>query len=126
MVLVNPGVPLATAAVFEARDGAFSGPARFRETPADAVALAGLLVARGNDLEDPARRLCPAVAMALAALTAEPGCLLARMSGSGATCFGLFAEAGQANAAAGRIAAAQSAWWVACAPLLYDPVAEGC
>ena len=122
VALVNPGVGLATAAVFEAREGPYSGAARFHEAPADAIALAGLLARRGNDLEDPARRLCPAVATALEALGAEPGCLLARMSGSGATCFGLFADGGAAAAAVSHIAAERPDWWVAAAPLLDGPV----
>ncbi|MEE2980116.1 MAG: 4-(cytidine 5'-diphospho)-2-C-methyl-D-erythritol kinase [Pseudomonadota bacterium] len=125
MVLVNPGVALPTAAVFGELGGVFTGPGRFAEAPTDAASLARALAARSNDLEAPARRLCPEVDQALAALTAEPGCLLARMSGSGATCFGLFANAGHAAAAADRISAGHSEWWVELAPLLYDPVANG-
>jgi 4-diphosphocytidyl-2-C-methyl-D-erythritol kinase len=53
----------------------------------------------------------------LAALAAAPGCLLARMSGSGATCFGLFAAAPEAGAAARSIAGAHPAWWVRAASL---------
>ena len=121
VALVNPGVGLATAAVFGARHGAFSAPARFCETPVDAMALARLLAERGNDLEGPARRLCPAVATALEALGAEPGCLLARMSGSGATCFGLFADGGAAAAAVRHMAAERPNWWHAAAALLHGP-----
>jgi 4-diphosphocytidyl-2-C-methyl-D-erythritol kinase len=123
-VLVNPGVALSTKAVFGELGGAFSEAERFSEAPADAAALAALLAARSNDLEAPARRLCPAVDQALAALAAQPHCLLARMSGSGATCFGLFANAGHGAAAAHRIAAAHPEWWVAPAPLLYDRVGD--
>ncbi len=123
-VLVNPGVALSTAAVFGELGGVFSAADRFSEAPADGAALAALLAARSNDLEAPARRLCPAVDQALAALAAEPRCLLARMSGSGATCFGLFANAGHGAAAAHRIAAAHPEWWVAPAPLLYDPLGD--
>ena len=125
IVLVNPGVALSTATVFGELGGVFTGPGRFAEAPADAASLARALAALSNDLEAPARRLCPEVDQALAALAAEPGCLLARMSGSGATCFGLFANAGHGAAAAGRIGAVHSGWWVAPAPLLYDPVANG-
>uniref|UniRef100_UPI000E667EDB 4-(cytidine 5'-diphospho)-2-C-methyl-D-erythritol kinase n=1 Tax=Virgifigura deserti TaxID=2268457 RepID=UPI000E667EDB len=77
LVLVNPGVPLPTAAVFQARSGPFSEAARFAEAPADAAALAALLAARGNDLTVAACGLAPAVAAMLAALDATPGCLLA-------------------------------------------------
>jgi 4-diphosphocytidyl-2-C-methyl-D-erythritol kinase len=118
-VLVNPGVALSTARVFGALDGVFTQPSRFAEAPADSAALAALLGARANDLEAPARRLCPAVDDALAALAAESDCLLARMSGSGATCFGLFASAAAADAAAARLGAAHGGWWVASAPLVY-------
>ena len=118
LVLVNCGAPLATARVYQALDGHFSRPARFADAPADAAALAELLAARGNDLEAPARRLSPTVADAHAALAAEPECLLARMSGSGATCFGIFAAGAEAAAAARRLARRQPAAWVAAAPLL--------
>lgn len=123
-VLVNPGVPLSTAAVFGGLGGTFSEADRFSEAPADGAALAALLAARSNDLEAPARHLCPAIDQARAALAAEPRCLLARMSGSGATCFGLFANVDHGAAAADRIAAAHPEWWVAPAPLLYDRVGD--
>jgi 4-diphosphocytidyl-2-C-methyl-D-erythritol kinase len=62
----------------------------------------------GNDLEAAAITLCPQIAETLAAIAARPGCLLARMSGSGATCFGLFATPERSAAAA---AALPDAWW---------------
>ena len=65
-VLVNPGVPLSTAAVFGELGGVFSEADRFSAAPADANALVALLAARSNDLEAPARRLCPALDLALA------------------------------------------------------------
>ena len=91
VVLVNPGVALATASVFRARRGAFSSEARLPARWDDAPAMAAALRELRNDLEVPARSLCPAIDHVLSALAAQPGCLLARMSGSGATCFGLFA-----------------------------------
>jgi len=117
-VLVNPGVPVPTPAVFKARQGAFSPPARFAEPPADAAALAALLKDRRNDLTEPARTVAPVIAAVLEAIGATPGCLLARLSGSGATCFGLYATAAAAQAAAGRLAAAYPGWWVRPAALL--------
>jgi len=54
----------------------------------------------------------------LAALAALPGALLARMSGSGATCFALFASAAQADSAAAMLGRQQPGWWVRAAPLL--------
>lgn len=122
LVLVNPGVPLATAAVFAAFDagsaggrGAVARP--LRQAPANAAALAAELKRRANDLEGPARFLAPAVDAALAALASAPGCLLARMSGSGATCFGLFADRPAAERAASAIGRAQPGWWVVAAGL---------
>lgn len=108
MLLVNPGVAVATPAVFRARTGAFSTPAPLPAAWASARAMAADLASVGNDLEPPALALCPAIAPALAWLRAQPGCLLARMSGSGATCFGLFAEPSAACALAAR---APASWW---------------
>ncbi|MGY6411590.1 MAG: 4-(cytidine 5'-diphospho)-2-C-methyl-D-erythritol kinase [Alkalilacustris sp.] len=119
LVLVNPGVETPTAAVFgalERREGA-PMPETLPAWP-DAVALAGWLGAMRNDLEAPARALFPVVGTVLEALSAQPGCGLARMSGSGATCFGLFASAGEAAAAAQRLRADRPGWWVADAPVL--------
>ena len=108
MLLVNPGVALATTDVFRARRGDFTQAAVWPAAWPDAAAMARDLARGGNDLEPPALSLCPAVADVLAALREAPGCLLARMSGSGATCFGLFGDAAAA-AAAGRYLPA--AWW---------------
>ena len=112
LVLVNPRVLLPTPQVFKARTGDFSALARFREPPADAAALAALLTRRSNDLTGAAVILAPAVASVLAALTAAPGVLLARMSGSGATCFGLCADRAAAHTAAAVVAARHPAWWI--------------
>ncbi|MBI1208088.1 MAG: 4-(cytidine 5'-diphospho)-2-C-methyl-D-erythritol kinase [Azospirillum sp.] len=112
-VLVNPGLPLPTPAVFKARQGGFSQPARFDAAPAGPHALAELLAQRHNDLTAPAIHLAPLIAEVLEALSATSGCLLARLSGSGATCFGLYPDAAAAATAAAAIAAGQPAWWVA-------------
>lgn len=118
-VLVNPGVPLPTPAVFKAHAGPYSSPARFTEVPDDAPALARLLAAgRGNDLTDAAVALAPVVGDVLGALGATDGCLLARLSGSGATCFGLYADRRGAQGAAAALAAAHPAWWVRATRLL--------
>jgi 4-diphosphocytidyl-2-C-methyl-D-erythritol kinase len=113
LVLVNPGIPLPTPDVFAARRGPFSEPARFSETPVDARALAALLVTRRNDLEGPAISLVPAIATVLEALRATPGCHLARLSGSGATGFGLYDTPEAASHAAASIARREPGWWVA-------------
>ncbi|MGH7126801.1 MAG: 4-(cytidine 5'-diphospho)-2-C-methyl-D-erythritol kinase, partial [Stellaceae bacterium] len=78
VVMVNPGVRLSTPAVFKARTGAFSEPARFETAPADAEALAGMLASRRNDLTPPAVALAPAISDVLRALEAAPGALIAR------------------------------------------------
>jgi 4-diphosphocytidyl-2-C-methyl-D-erythritol kinase len=118
VVLVNPGVELPTAAVFAARRGPFSAPARFAEAPRDAAHLARLLAAASNDLAAAARALVPEIGEVLAALG---DALLARMSGSGATCFGLYEDAAAAARAAARIA--RPGWWVAAGRLLTPPPA---
>lgn len=109
MVLVNPLVPVATPAVFAARTGAFSPPAALPGGWRTAEAMASDLRAMRNDLEAPAIGLCPVIGEVLAAIAALPGCLLARMSGSGATCFGLFATAAEAQMAANAL---PRGWWV--------------
>jgi 4-diphosphocytidyl-2-C-methyl-D-erythritol kinase len=118
ILLVNPLRPLATPAVFKARTGPFSAPARAATLPGDAGGLAAFLATRGNDLAAAAIGLMPEIALVLDRLAALPGALLARMSGSGATCFALFASAEAAAAAARRLAAEQPGWWVAPGRLL--------
>ncbi|RAI58647.1 4-(cytidine 5'-diphospho)-2-C-methyl-D-erythritol kinase [Roseicella frigidaeris] len=108
LLLANPGLALATPAVFRARQGGFSPPAALPTRWPDGPAMARDLAALRNDLEAPAIALCPPIGTVLAALRSLPGCLLARMSGSGATCFGLFADAAAARAAATRLPAG---WW---------------
>ena len=113
-VLVNPRVPVSTPEVFAALACRENAPMP-SDLPrwADAPALAGWLSAQRNDLEAAARAVAPRVAGVLDALSGQAGCLLARMSGSGATCFGLFADVETAKTAAARLAAAQPGWWVA-------------
>lgn len=122
LVLVNPGVGLSTPAVFEARRTAqgdeWSLPGRFNESPADAAELADLLRARGNDLTDAAIGLQPVIGDVLLALEDTDGVLLARMSGSGATCFGLFNDSDGATRAAVELERAYPQWWVRATPLL--------
>ena len=108
LLLVNPGVALPTPAVFKARAPGFTPPASLPAAWPSAAAMAAALAELRNDLEPPAIGLCPVIAEVLAALRALPGCLLARMSGSGATCFGLFATPAAAAAAATLL---PGAWW---------------
>jgi 4-diphosphocytidyl-2-C-methyl-D-erythritol kinase len=108
LLLANPRIALPTPAVFRARSGGFSSPARMAECLPDAAALAEWLAPLGNDLQDAAITLCPAITEVLGAIAAQSGCLLARMSGSGATCFGIFHDEQAAEAAAAELPAA---WW---------------
>jgi 4-diphosphocytidyl-2-C-methyl-D-erythritol kinase len=111
IVLVNPGVAVSTPLVFRARTGPFSDPACFGSGDwPDADSLVAALDTTHNDLEGPARSLAPAVGDVLDALAASPGCLLTRMSGSGATCFGLFPTPAAASAAAWSVG--RDGWWV--------------
>jgi len=89
--LANPGVPVSTPAVFRALARRENPPMPdLPERFADVRALVDWLAATRNDLEDAAISVAPAIAGTLADLRARPGCLFARMSGSGATCFGVF------------------------------------
>jgi 4-diphosphocytidyl-2-C-methyl-D-erythritol kinase len=110
MVLVNPLVAVATPAVFKARSGGFSPPPALPAAWVDAGAMAQALAGLTNDLQAPAISLCPQIAEVLAALRADPTCLLARMSGSGATCFGVYETAELARQAA--LGVQRDIWWV--------------
>jgi 4-diphosphocytidyl-2-C-methyl-D-erythritol kinase len=114
-VLVNPGAPSPTGAVYRAYDasGAPGGADLPAAPPLNTVAeVAVWLTGCRNDLELPALQLEPRIAEALAALAAQPESLLTRMSGSGATCFCLTATRDEAEAVASRLSAAYSGWWV--------------
>lgn len=118
LVLAHPGVSVATPDVFRARRGAYSAPARFTDAPKDVGGLAELLASRRNDLEAPAKALAPVIDDVLHALGELPGCRFARMSGSGATCFALFGDAGEAVVAADILRAQHGDWWIAPSSLI--------
>jgi 4-diphosphocytidyl-2-C-methyl-D-erythritol kinase len=80
--------------------------------PRGVEAFVEYLSRHGNDLEAPAIEVQPVIARALRDIRESKGCLLARMSGSGATCFGIFASPRAAKAAARSLSAAQPKWWV--------------
>ena len=112
-VLVNPGVPVSTPAIFRRltqRENP-AMPAQMPEWP-DAAALIDWLRAQRNDLQDAAITLEPVVADVLRAISATQHCALARMSGSGATCFGLYPDTAAATRAAQELSAAHPGWWV--------------
>ena len=123
VLLANPGVPVPTGSVFAARRGPFSAADPIEEAPQDAAALAAMLRMRRNDLEQPALAQAPEVGRVLARLADAPGCLLARMSGSGGTCFGLFEDEAAAAGAASVIARDHPSWWVEPTRLVHDGAA---
>ncbi len=104
VLLVNPGVAVSTGPVFRAWDGVDRGPIASGDLLARAIA-------GRNDLEPPARALAPVIGDVVAMLRDQRGVLLARMSGSGATCFALFDSAESRAAAARAIRTAQPGWW---------------
>jgi 4-diphosphocytidyl-2-C-methyl-D-erythritol kinase len=118
LVLANPGAALSTPSVFAALDRRDHTPMP-RDLPRlrDVAELAAFLAMTRNDLEPAATRLAPVIAQVRAALSAQQACLISRMSGSGATCFGLFPDPLSAAAAARAVQTAHPDWWVAAAPL---------
>jgi len=115
-VLVNPGVTLPTKAVFAGWKPSPEAPVPLDEPAlgklAGAPDLLRRLAEQTNDLEPPAMALQPVIAAVLAILRETPGCVLARMSGSGATCFGLFGTPDEALAAEKALSVGQPKWWV--------------
>lgn len=114
MVLVNPRVAVATPAVFaglQVRTGAhaLALPRRFPSLREFMV----FLDRTSNDLASPAKRIAPVILRVEQALIATPDCLLARMSGSGATCFGIYPDAAAAGRAAAALRARHPDWWIA-------------
>lgn len=103
VLLVNPRVAMPTGPVFAAWDGLDRGP--MPEGPCSLIVREGR-----NDLEAPALAIAPVIGDVLDGLTSN-GASVARMSGSGATCFALFDDDGVRDAAAAAIAKAQPDWW---------------
>jgi 4-diphosphocytidyl-2-C-methyl-D-erythritol kinase len=115
-VLVNPGVALPTKAVFAGWKVSPQPPGQLDEPALQKLSGARELLEhvgrQTNDLEPPAVALQPSIAHVLAALRDAPGCVLARMSGSGATCFGLFGTPDAALAAEKVLSLREPKWWV--------------
>jgi 4-diphosphocytidyl-2-C-methyl-D-erythritol kinase len=104
LLLVNPRLPCPTGPVFRGWDGIDRGPLAAGDPLA--AALAGR-----NDLELPARAALPVIDAVLEILRAQAGTVLARMSGSGATCFALFERSSDRDAAAAAITRVRPDWW---------------
>ncbi len=116
-VLVNPRVALSTRQVFAQLSAPHNEEGRRRSTLAageaeDLSQLVAHLKMRRNDLQVPARQLAPVVGEVLDDLSRQPGCLLARLSGSGPTCFALFSSEQVAREAAAVLQAEKPGWWV--------------
>lgn len=119
IVLVNPMIPLATADVFRRLRAHDNYPLPELPSPLTRPAQLGIWLAETrNDLQPPAIKLVPVIGDIIAQLAETQGCILARMSGSGATVFGLFGSSGQAHQAAQVMRAAHPDHWVAAAPLI--------
>lgn len=116
ILLVNPLIPLPTIEVFRRRaqgpDGArFGAPGRWQEALASAEAFCARLADCRNDLTEAAIGLVPQISEVILRLERQPGCRLVRLSGSGATCFGLFTDSAAARAAAIAVLGEKPDWW---------------
>ncbi len=121
LVLVNPMAPVATPDVFKRLQRRDNPPMPSLPEPFDRVAMLSLWLAdTRNDLEAPAIEVVPAIRTILDAIAATQGVTLARMSGSGATCFGLYGSAAAAHQAAHDLRERLSGYWVAATPVLQD------
>ena len=117
VVLVNPGLPLATASVYGALNAAplSATPADTEPVPDFGGSFERLIdyaSPRGNDLAAAALRLAPVIGEVLTALRRVAGARLVQLAGSGPTCFALFATADEAKGAAASLQAAHPSWWV--------------
>lgn len=121
VLLVNPGVQVATGAVFGALGAHPLGDRVCGEPASPSFASIDLLAAfvreTGNDLEAPARAIAPVIGAVKSLLACTSGCLATGLSGSGATCFGLFASLDEARCAERDVSEAQPDWWVKAAAL---------
>jgi 4-diphosphocytidyl-2-C-methyl-D-erythritol kinase len=111
-LLINPGVALPTRDVFAAFAGSEGSKMQVGIPPHERDAAIDFLARYGNDLAQAAVRCAPVITDVLMSLRALPGVRLARMSGSGPTCFALFRSLGEASAEARRLQAERKDWWV--------------
>ena len=113
-VLVNPRIPVLTAEVFKRLKKRDNTPMPVNlPRGLEMMELVDWLREMRNDLQAAAIEAEPVIETVFGALEVTPGCLLTRMSGSGGTCFGLYADAETAASAAGRMAEQHPNWWVA-------------
>lgn len=115
IVLVNPNKELSTPLVFKEYRTMrlpFSIPDRLKTSPKTSIELARMLHERSNDLTIVASKILPDIKEVLDEISASKDCQLARMSGSGATCFGIFPNRSSARKAAAEIYEKHPDWWV--------------
>ena len=111
LVLANPLTGVATPAIFKALQSKENAPLDLAAAPADENAWIAVIERARNDLAAPARALCPEIADIETALMAT-GARVVRMSGSGATCFGLYRDPDEAERAAAALAARHPGWFI--------------
>ncbi len=115
IVLVNSGDAVSTAAIFSALSRVDNPAGDALPEGLSATEFFSFIATQRNDMQHAAMNICPSIASVLAALQAQPSCAVARMSGSGGTCFGLFATLADAELAAAEIQRAEPSWWVVAA-----------
>ncbi|MDG4717564.1 MULTISPECIES: 4-(cytidine 5'-diphospho)-2-C-methyl-D-erythritol kinase [Thalassospira] len=127
MVLINPGKAVSTPEIFKTREDegfSISGLWDIEREFSSGASLADALSDCGNDLTLAATSILPEICDVLNALAREEGCLLARMSGSGATCFGIYDTKEQAEKAANAIASQHVDWWISPTQTLCEQTRE--
>ena len=115
IVLVNSGDPVSTAAIFSALNRVDNPAGTAIPEGLTAPEFFAFLATQRNDMQAAATQICPSITDVIAALESQPKVRLARMSGSGGTCFGLFENLNEAEQAANAIKRAQPGWWVVAA-----------
>ncbi len=115
IILANSGEPVSTSAVFAALERVDNPAGAPLPEGLSTAAFFSFIATQRNDMQPVAERLCPSITDVLAALTSQKNCALARMSGSGGTCFGLFDSLIEAENAAAEMKRAQPSWWVVAA-----------
>jgi 4-diphosphocytidyl-2-C-methyl-D-erythritol kinase len=117
VILINPRITLLTGDVFNAFSGKYTTQMPLFNTIATPELLLEQLQMTHNSLQPTACALAPEISVVLAAIAALPGCQMARMSGSGATCFGLFLTQAEAVQAKQQLHAVHPQWWCVATPL---------
>lgn len=113
ILLVNPGVAVSTPLVFAGLQTRHNAPmGDISENGSELTEFVRWLGEQRNDLQDSARQIAPEIDVTLDMIEQQDGCMLSRMSGSGATCFGIFQNQDQAQKAAVEISQSQPKWWV--------------